>query len=171
MTTNKETIEFSHELSHYILSTCWPKMLQRITHWLSQGFIFNLGKLEEDDVRSAFLCNNSCVEVETKKQASDTVLHNIIMNDSWAIEGVLNTYSKAPFSTYLKLPNLCAAFGVGWKPEEAYNVNTCFEFHQLLVATLIGYGQGLAALKKAISDEKGTGADKDDWRWYATVEA
>jgi hypothetical protein len=99
-------------------------------------------------------------------RASNTVLGTIIMDDS--IEDVLNMYSKATSLMYSKLPNLRVAFGAGLKPEEAYNVDTCFEFHQLLIATLIGYGLGLAALKKAIS---GTGADKDDWCWYTTVEA
>jgi hypothetical protein len=136
----------------YLVSTCWRKMHRRMTHWSSQGFISNLGEITEDHVRSAFISRSPRPELEEEIKGKDSALGHFVIEQS--IEDVMNN-PNVPSSTktYLELPNLRAVFKAELEPEQAYNVDTCVEFHRLLINTLIGYGRALGMLKEVINAE------------------
>jgi hypothetical protein len=45
--------------------------------------------------------------------------------------------------------------GLGNAHHQPYNIDTCFEFHQILISTLIGYRKKAGHLKKCVQDKTG----------------
>src|ERR1700728_295538 len=69
--------------------------------------------------------------------------------------------------------HLPSGFGIGKSanPGPAYNTHTCFEFHQLLISTLLGYNKTLNAFARAMSSPGASSAAREKlaqkfWRYY-----
>ena len=124
-------------------------MRQRIKHWSSHVYVYELGKLDEGKVRAAFESNRDIIG-STDRQ--DSTLGKLLVGVSE--DGIIGRIMKAhpdEAAQTLTLPHLVAGFKEGLKTKKwtPYNERTCFEFHQLLIATLIGYGRASKELQKA----------------------
>jgi len=123
----------------YMVGSSWQKMHRRITHWSAQGFIYHLSRVEENALRAA-------VEPTVTAWRSDSHLSTMFITNE--------EYS----STFPSLFSACQSMqSMPWpsEPEQSkersglYNTATCFEFHQLLVSTLVDYGKALEKLADA----------------------
>ena len=120
----------------YMVGSSWQKMYRRITHWSAQGFIYHLSKVEENALRAA-------VEPTVTALRNDSQLSTKFIT--------IEEYS----STFPSLFSACQSMqSMPWpsEPEQSkersglYNKATCFEFHRLLVSTLVDYGMALEKL-------------------------
>jgi hypothetical protein len=121
-------------------------MFQRIVNWSSQGYIFGLGEVPVDRLIP---------------NASDALHHNRHNKDlarivlSMAAKGQIGSLIMEPCGRSEwrseRLTNLLSTFAQlkHQTPQhhEMYNLNTCVEFHRLLLATLLAYGKALATLR------------------------
>jgi hypothetical protein len=123
----------------YMVASSWQKMYRRITHWFAQGFIYHLSRVEENALRAA-------VEPNVTAWRNDSRLSTKLITKE--------EYN----STFPSLFSACQSMqSMPWpsEPERSmersglYNTATCFEFHQLLVSTLVDYGKALEKLADA----------------------
>jgi hypothetical protein len=138
-----------HHCTKYIVASCWMKMRRRVKHWSSHVYVFELSKLDEAKVRTAFESNRDVVG-STDRQ--DSALGKLLVGVSE--DGIMGRIMNAhpdEAARNLTLSHLVAAFKEGLKTKKRtpYNERTCFEFHQLLIATLVGYGRASKELEKA----------------------
>jgi hypothetical protein len=135
-------------------------MRRRISHWAAQGFIYHLGKVEESRLRAVVpqtasssrddlsLCAN-LLEMEGKAS-----IQNVIMKlcPVTSVRSPLTSLLSA-CRTMQMLPRQggrASLRGVS----ALYNKATCFEFHQLLVATLLSYGKALDEYETALNQHR-----------------
>ncbi|KIM73336.1 hypothetical protein PILCRDRAFT_93097 [Piloderma croceum F 1598] len=140
----------------YMVTQCWPKMHRRIIHQSSQGFILNLGQITEEDVKDRFAFFQSIAATLPKRNDSALGILLVGMARDDQIEPLIMTPCGCP-ELSLRLTHILAAFGeiVGPSAKESnrlardvYNEDTCWEFHQLLLTTLLSYGKALILLGK-----------------------
>jgi hypothetical protein len=137
--------------SKYLVARCWPKMYERISNWSSEGFIFELGKILEKDliaevsVRtnefSAMFADRSNRELAemVAGMVRDGGMESVIMQPSghpeWDLTALVTSFTgmnqDAPQD----------------KDGGMYDATVCFEFHLLLIATLLAYGKALKSVK------------------------
>jgi hypothetical protein len=124
-------------------------MRQRVNQWSIKGFIL-LGSLDEEHMRRLF--DPSLVKPSSRK---DSALAMILREPS-LLASVYREYRR-PHSSWAGkrtgFTHLPSAFGMGKSanPGPAYNTLTCFEFHQLLIGTLLGYNKTLNAFAHAMN--------------------
>ena len=123
-------------------------MYRRITHWSTLGFLRNLGGLEERRLRDIFRKHSHNLPRSTRR---DTALCNELRNIE--AEGMLSTVmSSHPVKPTPEPRRLMATLlEVQSSPNQveglgAYTEETCFEFHQLLIAAIFGFGKALRSL-------------------------
>jgi hypothetical protein len=129
----------------YLVTRSWKKMRRRINHWSSQGFIYRLGRVDEIALRAAVWPAGSPLR-------NDVALSSrlILMDNNNTLQDVIMAMCPRAdmHSTLTSLLTACqdmqtrdgqAQSGVSG----LYNRATCFEFHQLLVSTLICFGKAL----------------------------
>ena len=143
-------------MTYYIVATCMEKMVRRITHWSTRGFITILGRMNEASLRFAYkqFCD-VIPESPSKSYRKDTILARMIKElPDTAIESIMQNYpcpaedSRIPRLT--KLRNLCKkldSLPPNVKLTDLYNEETCVEFHQFFIAVVIGYGKALVAFR------------------------
>jgi len=133
----------------YLIASCWRKMHSRSIQWSYSGMIYHLHQISHAQVTLAFAKHyNSC---------SDTVSNDGLLLD-WmgtffdneqAVGSLISSYPgvQSPFSAldvkYLRAPRRSERFQRGFT---IYDETTCFEFHKLLIAALVGYAKGLKKL-------------------------
>ena len=147
--TDDARSDLFHYFTKYIVASCWTKMRQRIKHWSSHVYVYELGKLDEAKVKAAFESNRDIIG-STDRQ--DSALGKLLVGVSE--DGIIGRIMKAhpdEAARTLTLPHLVAGFKevLRTKKRTPYNERTCFEFHQLLIATLVGYGRASKELEKA----------------------
>ena len=132
-----------HQFTEYLLTRSWKKMRRRIHHWSSQGFIYQLSRVDETTLRAAVesavfpLQNDIPLATKLVSLDSDNLIRNVIKYK--------RTDQPLLFSFLL---TACREMLSG-KVSGLYNRDTCFEFHQLLVSTLLSFGKGLDAYATA----------------------
>ena len=150
--TDDARSDLFHHCTKYMVASCWYKMRRRIIHWSSQVYIFELAKLEEAQIRAAFESNHGVVG---STQRQDSALGKLLVGvyEDGLIGRIMNAHPDEA-ARNLMLPHLVAAFKEvsRTKDRTPYNERTCFEFHQLLIATLVGYGKASKELEKAYRD-------------------
>lgn len=139
----------------YLVTRSWKKMHRRIRHWSSQGFIYYLSKVDETALRAAVepaapLRNDTLLSAELIAMDRKNTLH----------DPATNTITGMPLAT---TSLLTACRDMQNMPTRArrepgeqsglYNRATCFEFHQLLVSTLLRFGKALDGYASAKSFE------------------
>lgn len=130
-----------YNFSKYILITSWRKLLHRMDTSHSKFFIDDLSKVGEQDILAAFTEHSASLPEASRSD--------------YAIAGLLLGMEKEEMQRLVPagLPNLLAAFArlreakSGQAPMGlgAYSATTCYEFHQLLIASLIAYRDALRA--------------------------
>ncbi len=144
--------------SEYLVARYWPKMCRRISYWAAQGFIYYLGRVEESKLRA--VVPQTASSLRNDSTFSDRLL---AMEDKARIQDII--MKKCPVnrvrSPLTSLLSACRKMKTLPAPETRfqsvsalYNKATCFEFHQLLVATLLSYGKALEAFVDALGDHK-----------------
>ena len=141
----------------YLVTRSWRKMLRRIHHWSSQGFIYHLGEVDEIALRAA-------VQPAMSPLQNDTLLSArlIDMVDQNIMEDVTHARTRMPL-TITSLLTACQEMQTMPRPDRPdqademsglYNRDTCFEFHQLLISTLLSFGKGLEGYEQAYQNHQ-----------------
>jgi hypothetical protein len=155
----REDLRWGHQdyFSKYLVARCWPKMYQRINSWSSRGYIFVLGRISRndledqvsarfDEISAAFADrNNRELAMTVAGMVRDGEMESVIMRLSGRSEWDLTPLITSLGGLKQDAPQ--------HKDSGTYDVTTCFDFHQLLIATLLAYGTAL----RTISTHKGKG--------------
>jgi hypothetical protein len=128
-------------------------MFQRIVDWSSQGYIFELGKVPVDKLKP-----NASYTPRRNRHNHDLARVLLSMDKKDQIRSlIMEPCGKSEWRSE-RLTNLLSTFTQlehqDPQHHEMYNLNTCVEFHRLLVATLLAYGKALSTLR----DNKKDGA-------------
>jgi hypothetical protein len=111
--------------------------------------MYILGSLNEEHMQRIF--NASLVKPTRRK---DSALAAMLQEKTFcSIVSQEYRGTHAPVGNVAEFVHLPSAFGMD-KP--AYNLHTCFEFHRLLVGTLLGYGKALDAFAKVMNKSNAT---------------
>ena len=123
----------------YMVASSWRKMHRRISQWSAQGFIYHLSRVKENALRAA-------IEPTVAAWRNDSRLSNRLIT----MEGYNPTFPSL-LSACQNMQSMPWPSEPGQSKERSglYNTATCFEFHQLLVSTLVDYGKALDQLDDA----------------------
>jgi hypothetical protein len=143
------------DFSRYLVASCWKKMRKRVTHWTSLGFLYILGKLDEAQLQKMFDDHHAVLQTSPR---TDTrlfeELHRLSTSSKDGVDMLSQIMQCYPMSasepqSTLKPERMIEALGQlqGQKQTKdslgAYTKDTCYEFHQLLIATIFCYGRML----------------------------
>ena len=136
-----------HLFALYLVAQCWLKMFRRITSWSSQGYIFTLSEVKEEELRIS-------ASPSLHPNRSNHGLASIVLEmvDRGAMESMIMKACGKPSWSSERLTNLVAVFEQLTEPDAPeqhgymYGPTTCIEFHRLLLATLLAFGNALSAL-------------------------
>lgn len=141
----------------YMVAQCWKKMCRRIAHPSSQGFIYALGRVSADNLRDRyrFLSESKTARLHSR---NDSALGRLLvgMADEGQIESIIMQPCGHP-ELSSDLTHIIAIFREMQLQSSAdvpndgliqnvYNEDTCWEFHLLLLATILAYGKALVSL-------------------------
>src|SRR5882762_931034 len=130
----------------YLVVQCWRKMFRRIVDWSSQGYIFELSKVPVDKLKP-----KASYAPHRNRHNHDLARIVLSMADKGQIRSLIMEPCGRPEWHSERLTNLLSTFTQlkHQTPQhhEMYNVNTCIEFHRLLLATLLAYGKALSTLR------------------------
>lgn len=122
-------------------------MLRRMEHWSSTSHIHFLNTITEEMISGAFRNLSASID---KSKRSDSILARLLLGME-PEDTPMDPDTDKP----LQISHLFAALNEAMKGEGtegrlgAYKEITCFEFHRLLVATIVGYKKSLRALQMA----------------------
>jgi len=145
----REDLRWGHQdyFSKYLVARCWPKMRQRIHNWSSKGYIYVLSRILETELRSKVSARADEISAESAHRDNRALAATVTeMVQNGEMES--NVMQPSGYSEW-NLTHLVSSFSTIGRGHDAYDVTTCFEFHQLLIATLHAYGIALDALKTA----------------------
>ena len=126
----------------YLVTRSWKKMHRRIHHWSSQGFIYYLGQVVETALRDA------APAASPLRNAFPLSIKLISMDRKNTIQKFVATTSTGIPLAITSLLTACRDMEMmprreGLDDEDEvsglYYKTTCFEFHQLLVSTLLSF--------------------------------
>ena len=130
----------------YLVTRSWKKMHRRIHHWSSQGFIYYLGRVDETALRDAApaassLLNDSPLSVKLMSMDRKNTIQKFVATTSTGMP-LATTSLLTVCRDMEKMPR---REGLEKEDEVSglYNKTSCFEFHQLLVSTLLSFGKAL----------------------------
>jgi hypothetical protein len=141
----------------YLVTRSWKKMRRRISHWSSQGFIYRLGQVDEIALRAAVwpavspLRNDVALSSRLILMDNDNTLQDVIMAMCPRTNMRSTLTSLLTACRDMQTRDGRARSGVSG----LYNRATCFEFHQLLVSTLICFGKALDTYAHAYTRHQG----------------
>lgn len=164
--TSEERRRYFQHFAVYIMAQGWKKMRRRIVHWSSLAFIYHLSQATEERLRLAFTFYMHSNEAEQFPKRNDSVLGRLLisMHDQGQIASIIMQHCGRKELSSERLDHLVAAFREVVRGSEssaevpgkagmgAYNEHTCWDFHKLLLATLLAYGRALDELGNV--DEK-----------------
>jgi len=139
--------------SRYLVACCWRKMLRQITHWFSWATIRALVNQGEGGFLDSF---DSCPFSLSIQQ--DSILAGLLIGKG-TNEDILDILTRlCPDNGLLpdlgKLRAACQSIQVDETPPKQrpgtgwYTKDICFEFHKLLISSLIAYANSLRILEK-----------------------
>ena len=153
------------QFTEYLLTRSWKKMHQRIHHWSSQGFIYQLSRVDETALRAVVepavppLRNDIPLANKLVSLHSDDLIWNVIKykrtDEPLMFNSLLTACQK--MQTMPRSDRQDRSDEPLDEPDETqdepevsglYNRDTCFEFHQLLISTLLSFGKGLDEYRK-----------------------
>src|ERR1700722_11877010 len=145
-----QQIHLFRQFTHYIIASCSEKMIRRMRHWSSRGFIYSLGNIKDQSVQNAYQLFASATKGSPLSKRKDSALGNILRDmRADEVSQLMRGYpGNSNGQMDLHLTSLQASFkdmlDSKLEPADLYNEQTSVEFHHLLVATLMGYGEALA---------------------------
>jgi hypothetical protein len=130
----------------YLVTRSWKKMHRRIHHWSSQGFIYYLGQVDEAALRDAApaaspLLNDSPLSMKLKSMDRKNAIQKFVTTTSTGMPLAITSLLTA----CRDMEMMPRREGLDDEDEVSglYNKTTSFEFHQLLVSTLLSFGKAL----------------------------
>lgn len=160
----------SKQFTAYLATSCSPKMQRRINHWSSQGFIYCLGQVDLGKLQDAVAQRDAEYAVKGRRNFE---LSKAVVGDLDSIQRYIMVDCPAP-DMVSQLTNLLTACkrlvdDNGERPHLLYDQNTCIEFHQLLVATLLAYGKALDALEAGKAGNQNVNVDLARRVWFCAT--
>jgi hypothetical protein len=156
--TRRERRLYFFRFAAYLVGQCWMKMRRRILHWSSQSFMRTLGKVNEEELKQGLSFCLKWGTVAKLPKGRDSALAKLLigMQERGQIDSIIMSKCGRPELFSEQLTNIIAAFKEMQEPSaearrdglEVYNEETCWEFHKLLLATLLAYGRALDELGK-----------------------
>jgi hypothetical protein len=161
--TSANKLKIFYHFTQYIVARTWKKMHRRIFSLHSLAFMYPLTKVGEPELRAKFLAHSSSIPTP---KCHDTKLALLLvgMQEMGQISLIMDNCPSEEFRS--QLTSLVPAFADVLKKKEngelsavpegtgVYTEATCYEFHQLLVASLMAYANALGALCEAERDMK-----------------
>ncbi|KIM81780.1 hypothetical protein PILCRDRAFT_489866 [Piloderma croceum F 1598] len=140
----------------YLVVRCWPKMERRISSWSSRGYVYVLGQVRDRCITGWVSSSSHKIPGMFTSQHNRGLTGLVV---EMVRDGTMGSVIMGP-SGYSErsLAHLVASYSNIVTPRQVvpsqddnggYDITTCTEFHQLLVATLLTYGKVLCALPDA----------------------
>ncbi|KAM6490946.1 hypothetical protein JOM56_010248 [Amanita muscaria] len=133
----------------YLISSSWRKMLRRISHWSSHGFIMSL-EIDIPQLHSSYedFHKNMPPDFFIYQKPDKTLARLFLESSEDDIAKIVNNHPHFP-GVSPELPNLRKAFRDVESATQTtgYTADSYVEFHQLLLAILFGYEKALNNLK------------------------
>ena len=149
------------KFTHYIVVSCREKMIRRINHWSSRGFICTLGSIGDPFVLESYMTFEATIKKQLSKRKDSALGKTLRDMQGDEVSRVMQWYPRRiedDAKKDIQLTNLQASFKamLDSKLEAAnvYNQDTCVEFHHLLIAVLIGYGNALAQFQESCGGKR-----------------
>jgi hypothetical protein len=154
--TSPDKLRFFYCFTQYIVARAWKKMHRRIFSPYSLGYIYSLTKVGGTQLRAKFLAHSPSIPTP---KGNDTKLASLLvgMQEEGQISSlIMDSCPSKEFRS--QLTSLLSAFADVLKKKEnkelsgvpegtgVYTEATCYEFHQLLVASLMAYANALGEL-------------------------
>lgn len=152
MTEPQSKSSFFEHFSQYLVASCWPKIYKRVTHWASTGFRYFLSRYTTRDLSLMYDAGFPEKDLEDLPKRRDVALAEYFLEVKTLglLESIMKEHPNPALRT-LQFPHLTAAFEKVVSSTTAvhiYNRETCWEFHQFLVALLSAYTATLEALRR-----------------------
>jgi hypothetical protein len=143
MQSREVKFEWTAKFARHIFAVSWKKMLRRILHWKSQGYIFCLASIGDDQIKDRVA---QFLPTMTTPGSLDANLGTTLRDLPENVERAIMRHH--PSASQARLTALRAAFREALETRRGtvYNRETSVEFHQLLIATLLAYGRSLKLL-------------------------
>jgi hypothetical protein len=136
---------YSRSFTCYLLSTCWQKIVRRITSWQAMGFIRFLSQVPTDEIQTQGLAWNrfpSCVESGDKTlMAALRLMADPTVIQSLLLDHIPPTPPEAPKPQIDKLLHPSST------PAPPFSKETILEFHWLVVGAFRGFTKTLLDIK------------------------
>jgi hypothetical protein len=132
-------------------------MYQRINSWSSRGFIFVLGRIAREDLKEQVSANFDAISAvspdRSNRELAETVAEMVRDGEMERVIRGLSGRSEWDLTSLTTLFSRLEQDAPQHEDNGTYDVTTCFDFHQLLIATLLAYGSAL----KDVYARKGKG--------------
>jgi hypothetical protein len=160
----------------YLMNIAKTKSIVRFTRWSSSGYICNLGDLVEngEDIFKAWFTNWESGRTGQDETNTGKFNNAILTENILNLDDILSTTKGNPFmkpakleklakcateltslcNTAMQSENLSVKLEYHKAADAFYNSDTCFEFHQFLVATIFRYRHALLELKMRESESE-----------------
>jgi hypothetical protein len=154
----RDELRLPHQIyfSIYLVARCWPKMRKRINSWSSRGYIFALSAIGREDLEEEVSANFEKISAASADRHNRELAKTVAqMVRNGEMENVI---MRPPGRPEWDLTLITSLGGIKQdapqhKDNGTYDVTTCFDFHQLLIATLLAYGSA----SKNVNAHKGKG--------------
>ena len=140
-----------HSFTPYITASCRDKMYRRINNWASDGFIFFLCRVKNESIQNVFVQENLLPSKRRDNALGEMLQEPTLLKRASKEYRAPENSQPGPPPTFGRLAcKFKLAEGEGDRICTIYSEDICVEFHQLLVATLLGYKRTLAAFTAAM---------------------
>ena len=151
-TDPKTQADNSGKFTYYLMSTCWQKMLRRITSWQAKGFIYLISNISFENLHKFGQNWEGFPPTPGPGDRSLVDFLNIVRQDDKLIQNViLEHYTDSNASDFslifTNVGSACASSHPA--PLAVFSRETIPEFHKLTIAAFNGYTSTFTKLQKA----------------------
>ena len=137
----------SKQFAAYIVARCFTKMRLRVGHKSSEGFIYCLGQVDEEKLQKAVAEKDGYTYVGRRNlDLMKSVVERPGLLQRYVIDHCPPTYNASEPTRLISAWRRIVDHPQQQAQSRLYDGNTCIDFHQLLVATLLAYGKALDEL-------------------------
>jgi hypothetical protein len=134
----------------YLLASCWRKMNERVTRWWFIGALYHLHDCTRNVEDAYKSCHKECMDLVAHRfpKANDRDLVTTL-EDCFSHKGltlIQESYLPDELKSLSELKLACIE--QKHHPFTIYDESNCLQFHQLLLAILLGYVKALQGIKK-----------------------
>ena len=136
----------------YLIAACWRKLVSCTIQWSYSEMLHHLHEISHEQVKIAFTQHHDSCSNAFSKLNNGLLLDemDIFFNNETMMKCLMSSYpSLLPHFMALKVKYLSARLRKKKQLKEGmtiYDEATCFEFHQLLIATFVSFARELSQL-------------------------